>query len=1152
MVRFIYLAACIFLSAGPTRSEAQGVWPTTIEPWAGWFMPRQFSVDTTTVPDATGREGRRGGLEAERRGEYGEQPSIGYTKVTVVVWPDVARAQTFIAGQQAESVRGGYTGAAAVALPPGINGWTQVEDRLDDIVNDRTWNFSCEGKVSATMIRGATTVQIFMGVGDRQSWMMPPDIVVANPVERRRLMEVRNATRARLRPIAVQEMAKFMRQLAAFEGEDILPTIFIHGIGGSVLALRGTVNDTDLWPLAPTPTASRAQLALEPNGAKPAGSAVFAKAVIDNVGYAEDIYGPLMSFFQSSGREVGRHLWYFPYDWRLDNAEHLALLDALVEKVLRETGKTKVNLVTHSMGGLVAKGYVHGIGAHKVSKLITMALPYRDGAFVFRGVAEGYDFGNPSMRPELMKILLQNWPSAYQIYPRYRFIHDSTRKQVLTLKQAHSIRYRGYTNVSPGFFQDTYVETAQPEWSNNTALVALADRYHGRFNTPRAPAPVPAGVKHYAIIGWGLHTEVGYTMSDLAMPATGAGYLYGDRLVEMAPRFGDGDGKVPLRESADTIPATRKFYIRHLADVPGGSAEHTGIAANKMVHEIIDLLLKNEPVPHGGYDARPTREQSGQIIARSLFVANRSAVTLQITDPAKRTVLAFQPPAGARRIAGADLIRLAGVEFAWLPAAGGPYEIGVKGMREGKFTLGVALTDGTQRIAFGFPSLAANASTTGKFTLASNEIAAARMPFLEVTTDGRGVRVPPRAVALTDVSAAFAADIPEPPVAEGDEDAVEFTAAVPVVADARGVNLGPGAGGAGGGGITVPGMVAATTGERREPVAPSGPTAQGPGTEPVLREFRYVDNSQDKVGAWGQGTPNGARDGWFRIALSLPAPVKIRSVAVRGVDAADRPTSVHWNSREPALYLLGVERDGRRLNASHAPELGEFRGEVMLDLFADDIGEFVNEKRMMVEVVFDDGARLSRIVTIGQTPTGPLPPTEGIGAAPIVAPDGWPPLPPWRNAARAGGVGSGAVAAPGAPGASATGAATGAAVPAAGASGGASFSIGGITLNLNAPIGSDGAGGVRMNVPADVAELLRQAAALAQQGKHVEARGRYATVLQKMPEQSDALLGTATSLIAERQTSAALGYLMRYLLTKPEGENKSRAEKMLQQLRGGN
>lgn len=77
--------------------------------------------------------------------------------------------------------------------------------------------------------------------------------------------------------------------------------------------------------------------------------------------------------------------------WRDDIREIAAQLVAHVDDVLERTGATKVNLVGHSMGGLVIRHAVDVLGLHdRVDRAVTIATPHGGSAFAYlAGVVPG-------------------------------------------------------------------------------------------------------------------------------------------------------------------------------------------------------------------------------------------------------------------------------------------------------------------------------------------------------------------------------------------------------------------------------------------------------------------------------------------------------------------------------------------------------------------------------------------------------------------------------------------------------------------------------------------------------------------------------------------------------------------------------------------
>ncbi|MDH3604412.1 MAG: hypothetical protein OEU26_32805 [Candidatus Tectomicrobia bacterium] len=115
----------------------------------------------------------------------------------------------------------------------------------------------------------------------------------------------------------------------------------------------------------------------------------------------------------------------FSYDWRRDNRVAAAQLQALIERELPKwqslAGQdARVILVTHSMGGLVARYYTEVLqGWPNCRELITFGTPYRGSLNALDFIANGYK----KMFVDLSQVL-RSFPSVYQLLPRYKAVLD--------------------------------------------------------------------------------------------------------------------------------------------------------------------------------------------------------------------------------------------------------------------------------------------------------------------------------------------------------------------------------------------------------------------------------------------------------------------------------------------------------------------------------------------------------------------------------------------------------------------------------------------------------------------------------------------------------------------------------------------------------
>ena len=149
----------------------------------------------------------------------------------------------------------------------------------------------------------------------------------------------------------------------------------------------------------------------------------------------EDFYETIINHFTSLGGlgyTEGVDFFIFPYDWRTDISTAATELNTLVDQVLVSTGAQKVQLVAHSMGGLVARSYLSmSSSSGKVERMVTLGTPYL-GTPKSLAVLEGLDcalkeiklvtVGNIQVSaciPDKLtsKSLVGNLPGFYELFP---------------------------------------------------------------------------------------------------------------------------------------------------------------------------------------------------------------------------------------------------------------------------------------------------------------------------------------------------------------------------------------------------------------------------------------------------------------------------------------------------------------------------------------------------------------------------------------------------------------------------------------------------------------------------------------------------------------------------------------------------------------
>lgn len=136
--------------------------------------------------------------------------------------------------------------------------------------------------------------------------------------------------------------------------------------------------------------------------------------------YIQDLYAPFVDRLEAEGYREGEILFIFDYDWRLsvfDNAAHLA---AYIDQALPNRTR-QVDMVAHSMGGLIAKVYAlqHG-GADRIRLFVTAGTPWRGSVKVVETLESGWGSANILIGGLAdFRRTLASFPSTFELMPRY-------------------------------------------------------------------------------------------------------------------------------------------------------------------------------------------------------------------------------------------------------------------------------------------------------------------------------------------------------------------------------------------------------------------------------------------------------------------------------------------------------------------------------------------------------------------------------------------------------------------------------------------------------------------------------------------------------------------------------------------------------------
>lgn len=149
----------------------------------------------------------------------------------------------------------------------------------------------------------------------------------------------------------------------------------------------------------------------DPNRVVPVG--ILDEVVILPPFWDPDVYKGLISFLRSNLELEVRE---FYYDWRKSLDLAADLLRNQIGRWLKDRPPgSKVDLVAHSMGGLVARAYLKKHGTGQVDRLVALGTPHKGLHETFRAIVQGAKvFTFPAAR---VKQVCRAFPSSYELLP---------------------------------------------------------------------------------------------------------------------------------------------------------------------------------------------------------------------------------------------------------------------------------------------------------------------------------------------------------------------------------------------------------------------------------------------------------------------------------------------------------------------------------------------------------------------------------------------------------------------------------------------------------------------------------------------------------------------------------------------------------------
>ncbi len=587
------------------------------------------------------------------------------------------------------------------------------------------------------------------------------------------------------------------------------PVIVIPGLGGSEFAASsafslsvdnghgGTFNRNygageKLWVntfqmLLPGDDDYLDALKLGPDGMTPVAPAVQVS------GLYWDAYGDLVDYLQRQGYVIGTDLWLFPYDWRQDVQLTARHLDTLITQALvaanggqrnPATWSTRrVNLVAHSLGGLVGRAYIADAGrAARVDQLITLGAPQFGATKALKALVYGDQFGpwflGFGINPLEIYDFSQNMASGWQLLPSLAYDQlydnsDSTRLRPWV--EDRDIDGNGAVLGVLGYDQ---TNTVLQGLGKNTFLLDKARTFHTTLD-PQVKGGLN-GVRWSALVGYGSAT-LGQIREYTGLCLTWRWYQPCPKRDEFPI---DGDGTVPVLSATmsdpwrNNVPSTDAMlsYVQreHSALVKRDSAgDGPGLAW-------IGATLATQATPVAGAGLALSASAESTIASASAVMRPPSSqlngswisalgpVSLKIRDPGGRTT-------GRSRGSAVHIVAIPNTSYDQLPEAEFAFvkqdiahTIDLLAEREGSVDLKVrVLSSGRVERTAVYLGVALGPTGHARLSLKPGTRQAASpagWPVLQVDADGDGTfEGNVRAAAVLD--AAHSADVRAPDLA---------------------------------------------------------------------------------------------------------------------------------------------------------------------------------------------------------------------------------------------------------------------------------------------------------------------------------------------------------------------------------------------------
>lgn len=312
--------------------------------------------------------------------------------------------------------------------------------------------------------------------------------------------------------------------------------------------------------------------------------------------YPLTVYKGLFDYFINEGYILdngnttpppGTNLFCFPYDWRKSIAFNSLELKNFIDDVLFWTGQNEVNIVSHSMGGLVFKQFIKDNQTYKskIKNVVFAGTPHLGAPKILGTMISGYldGFLDLIINPNKLRSISRNMPSAYQLFPSLNY-YDLSLNNGVTFENLDLYSYcfldpDGYA-INLGLFNYYKNLTLNNGSTYNGTLITQAEE-------------LQAGISNVDLSGITVINIAGINVKTYGVLQHRKDFTGYEDIIPIV--YLNGDGTVPLR-SAETVNLEKTkadYYVKYIP--------HPELYNNNDVDALVFGLLKEPPEEIIGY-----------------------------------------------------------------------------------------------------------------------------------------------------------------------------------------------------------------------------------------------------------------------------------------------------------------------------------------------------------------------------------------------------------------------------------------------------------------------------------------------------------------------------------------------------------------------